>query len=425
MNLKGILVSGGGMLVLLIGSIMSVVSCGSDINTMGDPRFDSEGYLLVDSMDLAHFEMKQPLQVKFYVEVSGSMNGFFRANCPTQFKADLWNVLSYYSPIAPNVSILTNDGSKGSEMSQSQFQTCMNTGQLVSSASTRVPKMLETMISDLGADAGEVAVLVSDMKYSPVGQAAPSVLMTQYSTDVSSIIGKYGKAVSLVCATSDFCDKNGNVVTDRSPYYYLIIGNGEQVAEMRNGISSILEERGHFVDNIESGFNYGKPRYSFGIPVNCIQMEEDQPTFVDYNADDDSCTIKLKVNLEDYRWLISDEKVFEDAFKVKALYGSVVKVGDISVESQNITEKELKRVSTATVELKIGNMAMDSEVLEWTLELPDTDYVLFNEFFEGATNEDDPTKSYSVIDFVKGMFCGGVVNKKLKSNYILISKNNK
>jgi len=65
----------------------------------------------------------------------------------------------------------------------------------------------------------------------------------------------------------------------------------------------------------------------------------------------------------------------------------------------------------------------NSEVLEWTLELPDTVYTLFSPYFDGAISENDPTKSYSVADFVKGMFYGGVVNKILKPNYILISKN--
>lgn len=362
--------------------------------------------------------------MKFFVEVSGSMNGFFRPNKPTQFKSDLWHVLSYYSAIAPDVCILTNDGNQGVKMSQTQFQTSLNTGAFVSSNSTKVPVMLQTIISNLNVEAGEVAVLVSDLKYSPVGAAAPQVLLTQYSTDVSKIVGDFGKTVSLVCATSDFLDKNGNLVTTRSPYYYFILGNGEQVAEIRNGISALLENRGHFVDNIESGFNYGKPCYSFGIPNKCEQLE-DQPTFVAYEDEDetDTCTIQLKVNLENYRWIMAVDKVFKKAFKVKALYGSVVSVGNISIETQNVTEKKLKRESTAIVDLKISNMAMDSEVLEWTLELPDTDYTMFDEFFEDAINENDPTKSYSVLDFVKGIFQGGVVNKKLEPNYILISKN--
>ena len=48
-------------------------------------------------------------------------------------------------------------------------------------------------------------------------------------------------------------------------------------------------------------------------------------------------------------------------------------------------------------------MATESEVLVWNLNLPDTDYTLFYEFFDGAINENDVTKSYSVNDFIKGM----------------------
>jgi hypothetical protein len=101
-----------------------------------------------------------------------------------------------------------------------------------------------------------------------------------------------------------------------------------------------------------------------------------------------------------------------------------VKVSKVKIDTKNINDKkELKRESVATVDLKVSNMQSDSEVLEWTLELPDTVYTLFNTFFENANTENDPTKSFSVKDFVKGMFYGGLVNTKLKSNYILISKN--
>ena len=420
MKIRFILFGVVAFVILFI--VSSLVSCDS-INTVGDKHFTEDGYFITDSTETGFFAPEHPSKIKFYVEVSGSMNGFFRANKPTDFKSDLWHVLSYYSAIAPEVCILTNDGDQGAIMPQSQFQTQMNTGAFVSQSSTKVPLMLMSIINNLDADKGEVAVLVSDMKYSPVGAAAPAVLMTQYSTDISKILGSYGKAVSLICAKSDFLDRDGNVVTPASPYYYFIIGNDRQVAEMRNGISTLLQNRGHFVDNIESGFNYGRPKYSFGIPNKCEQLD-DEPTFIAYEDEepDDTCTVQLKVNLENYRWLISFDQVFRQSFQVKALYGSVVKVGNITIETQNITETELKRVSTAIVEIKVCNMAVDSEVLEWTLELPDTDCTLFSEYFDGATDENDVTKSFSVMDFVNGIFYGGIVNKKLEPNYILITK---
>ncbi len=118
------------------------------------------------------------------------------------------------------------------------------------------------------------------------------------------------------------------------------------------------------------------------------------------------------------------EEVFREAFKVKPLYGSKVKVGNIDIEVKDVTgpDKRLNREATATVDLKIYDMYLDSDVIEWNLELPDTNYSLFNEFFEGAAEENDPAKSYSVLDFLTGVFKGGIVIHDMKPNYILVSK---
>ena len=403
--------------------MVTFIGCGP-VNTNFDSHFDEEGYLVKDLTD-SPFVLQQPSKVKFYIEVSGSMNGFFRANRSTHFKADLWNIISYYFPIAPEISVLTNDGNQGASYLHSKFQTMMNTGAFVSTASTKVPLMLQTIMNNLDADAGEVAILVSDMKYSPVGSAAPEVLMTQYSTDISKILGNFGKAVSLVGATSNYLDNRGNDLALRSPYYYLIIGKPECVAEIRNGISTLLQNSNHFVDNIETGFDFGKPRYSFGIPNMCEQLD-DEPTFVGYEevADGDTCSIKLKVNIEDYRWTMAEEECFRSAFKASAKYGSQISLGNIKMDVENIMgdDKLLKRKAVATVDIKVFNMATDSEVIEWSLEIPDTNYTLFTEFFNDAIVENDPSKSYSLSDFVKGMFYGGIINKKLSPNYILISK---
>ena len=400
-------------------------SCGSNVNTNMNEHFTEDGFLITDSLD-TNFNRAMPSSVKFYVEVSGSMNGFFRANKATQFKSDVWNVLNSFSSLAPNVTILTNDGSQGATLSLGDFRTNMNTGAFVSSASTKVPLMLQTIIENINTDAGEVAVLISDMKYSPVGAAAPSVLMSQYTTDINGILGRFGKAISVIGATSDYLDKVGNEVCKRSPYYFVILGEQENVAEIRNYISLLLKKKGHLVDNIESGFNYGHSDYSFGISNKCYQFEN-EPTFIGYEeADDvDTCTIKLKVPLENYRWLMADENIFRDALKVRPLYGSSVNVGQIDIDVKDVTgsNKQLNREATATVDLKIFNMPTDSEVIEWNLELPITNYALFNEFFDGADDENDPNKSYSVLDFLTGIFQGGVVTHDMKPNYILVSKN--
>jgi hypothetical protein len=110
--------------------------------------------------ELPSLTPSRPNRIKFYVEVSGSMNGFFRASKPTDFKKDVWHIMSYYSDLASEVGILTNNGSMGNRYQQSQFQTMMNTGAFVSSASTRVPDMLKSVFDDLNTEDGEVAVLI-------------------------------------------------------------------------------------------------------------------------------------------------------------------------------------------------------------------------------------------------------------------------
>lgn len=413
-----------GFYSLCVSLLLLLYSCGdAKINTVEDPHFTEDGYFIADSTDTDSFVLCSPSQIKFYVEVSGSMNGFFRANKPTQFKADVWQILSYYSQIAPQVTILTNNGDMGASISMSDFRTKMNTGAFISSASTKVPLMLQSIISDFNPDDGEVAVLISDMKYSPVGDKAPDVLLTQYSTDISKILGNYGKAASLVGATSDYLDKNGNTMTDLSPYYFFIIGNGEQVASVRNAISSLLEMNEHFIDNIDSGFDYGYVSCTFGIPDNCFQLGN-EPTFIGFQSD--TCTIKMNVNLENYRWIVNRPEIFSKAFNVKPLWGSNVSVVGVKFDAQNITKENgtnvLVRKATAIVDLKIYDFAQDSEVLEWSIDLPDTEMGAFVPYFN-APDEDDVTKSYSVDNFISGMFKGGIVNKSLKPNYILISKN--
>lgn len=413
------------LIITLMMMCWLTTSCSDNLNPVYDKHFDSEGRLQSEYKDSLVFEPCMPSNIKFYVEVSGSMNGFFRANKPTQFKADVWNILSYYSLQDQKITILTNDGNEGASFTRNEFQTLMNTGRFVSTASTKVPLMLQSIIKKLNADAGEVAVLISDLKYSPVGDYAPEVLLTQYSTTISEIIGTYGKTACLIGATSDYVDKNGDVICSRSPYYYLILGNAQQVAMMRNGISTLLDNKNHLIDNIESGFDYGHPKYDFGIPIKCEELIG-EPVFYSFEEPDDmdTCTVSLKVDLANYRWLMDKKEVLSQCFQAHTLYGSTLKTDIDTIIVQNITNKQIARTVTAIVKLKVFNMPQDADVIEWTITLPDTATILFDEFFDGADSENDVSKSFSVRDFINGMFCGGIVNRDVKPNYILLTKNN-
>jgi hypothetical protein len=405
---------------MIVICLAITVGCNQNINTVSDPHFDESGMLIRDTTDSATFEVKSPTKVKFYVEVSGSMNGFFRANCPTDFKSDVWEIVNYFSPISGSVTELTNDGSKGNTMSLQNFKNNMAIGAFVSSASTKVPLMISSIINDINADEGEVAVMISDMEYSPVGQQAPEVLQSLYSTDISKIFSNFDKSVCLVGATSSYLDKAGVPVTNDSPYYYLILGKGEEVAFVRDCISTLLSRNNRFIGNIETGNDYGELAYSFGMPYDCDQLDE-EPTFIGFNGD--TCTVNVKIDISKFRWCTADEELLKNSLSAKALYGSNVEIDNVSVDVENVTGRshDIKRKAIAKFDIKLYDLISDCDVVEWKLNLPDNDVSEFSPYFTPYDNN-DKTKTYSLDNFIRGMFECSVVNKALKENYILISR---
>ena len=405
-----------GLCCMVQFAIVMFSAC-SNLNSLNDSHFTEDGKLMVKPV---FAKLDYNSVIHFYVESSGSMNGFFRSGVPTGFKQDVYEVMSYYKKITKDINIMTNDGNVACQITLRDFQTSMNTGALQSNASTKIPVMLKSIVSNLKKN--EVAVLISDMKYSPVGSAAPDVLMTQYAAEVASIAGYSQKAYSLLCAISNYVDKQGNSI-DESPYYYLIIGDQDKVSAIRNGIAIMLQRQKRFVDNLEIGYKYASCPYSFGIPKNAVQYEG-QPTFCGYDDSMGDCIISLKLHLEPYRWTLSNKEVLKQCFTCKALYGSQVTVEDIKIEECNNVNLELKRSVTATVQLKISNMFNDMDVLEWNLNIPYSSVTFMSKYLDGTTDENDPTKSYSVDKFIYGISHGGIVNFQPKPNYILISKNN-
>lgn len=154
-------------LAALIASFCFVF-CSSPINSINDSHFDENGVYL-DSLG-ATFQAVMPTSLDFYVEVSGSMNGFFRANRTTAFKTAVWAIVSNFG--SPGVSVLSNSGTQATKYTGDQFRNKMNSGGFVSTAETQVPAMLESILSKLDYENGAVAVLISDMKYSPVGNVS-------------------------------------------------------------------------------------------------------------------------------------------------------------------------------------------------------------------------------------------------------------
>lgn len=406
----------------VLATSLFFVSCTKTINTVNDPHFDKKGICL-DSLK-APFIAKAPKALGFYVEVSGSMNGFFRSNQATGFKKDVWSIVSNFG--GNDVLVLSNEGTVAGTYNVQNFRTKMNQGGFVSNKETLVPKMLNTILQNLNFENGECAVLISDMKYSPERQRDVKVLLSQYQDDIRNELGQYpGLAVCLIMATSDYLTANNRVAAEESPYYYVIFGKDENVAFMRNSIATLLEDNGSYRESIEMGFDYKSPAYTFGIPDNALQLFN-EPTFIGYNTNfSDTCTVKLRIDLTNYRWKIADESILRDYLSVKATYGSKVSIGNITLDVTNHLNRGFERKATAIVDLKVFDMfATESDVIEWTLNHPDQ--LISNDFSQiiSCPTESDLTGSFSVDRFIGGVF-NAVQNEWDKTpNRILVSKKN-
>lgn len=409
---------------LFIGYSVAIVtfflsSCSNLVNTVYDSHFTEDGYSL-DSLK-EKFVVEAPVALRFYVEVSGSMNGFFRSNRATRFKKDVWSIVSNFG--GNDVCVLSNAGTVAGVYPINNFRSKMNSGGFVSNQETLVPIMLKSILSNLDYNEGHCAVLISDMKYSPEKQQDVQVLLSQYQTDIRNAVSLYpGLALSLVMAKSDFLATNGTVIEEDSPYYFLILGKDKNVAFMRNCIATILEDNGDYGDCIEFGFDYKAPAYSFGIPDNALQLY-DQPTFTNFNTQySDTCKVVLNIDLSDYRWLITNEDVFRESLVVKSCYGASLNIGDISIDVNNHFNREFKRKAIAKVEIKIYNMFTESDVIEWRLNHPD--YSVTSDFSNimTATADNDYTGSFSVDRFVAGVFNAVQNHWDETPNRILISK---
>ena len=130
--------------LIMLSGVMLLSSC-NPINTVSDPHFTEDGYSL-DSIKES-FSVEKPSALGFFVEVSGSMNGFFRSNKATRFKKDVWSIVSNFG--GNDVSILSNAGTVAGTYSVNDFRARMNSGAFVSNQETLVPTMLKSILDIL------------------------------------------------------------------------------------------------------------------------------------------------------------------------------------------------------------------------------------------------------------------------------------
>lgn len=133
----------------------------------------------------------------------------------------------------------------------------------------------------------------------------------------------------------------------------------------------------------------------------------------------------LNLDLSGFRWIIaSNEDVLRESLKVKAAYGSETEIGKIDISINNHNQKKLERIAIASVELKLWNMPMDADVIEWTLDHPE--FSVTDTFLQvqNATAEADLTGTFSLANFIQGVFQAVQNHWNQEPNRILISKSN-
>lgn len=407
---------------------IALSSCGRDVNSIADPHFDTDGAPLDTIIEL--FTPELPESAKLYVETSGSMNGFFRANQANNFKKTVWSVFSGLAPISRgSVYTMSNGGDIDTPVTLGEFRNKMNAGTFVSNTSTHVPAMLHNIIENLDTVKNEVAVLVSDMKYSPVtATKAPELL--QYQEQIRNIMGLHPDvSVSFVCAKSEFVSPNGSIAEENSPYYFIIIGNSKNVAAIRNDISRWCEATNTYVESGDMAMNYYTPSFSIQEVKNgVLSAEYPKNLITTFDPEvSDTCSFILRVDMNGYPWNAVDADVLKDCLTAKAVYGSSVDVelltGDDHLVDDHAYKGEFKRNSFADYLIKLYNVALDDEVIEWTFTNKPFDgrYLIDFNTIINAENENDLSGSFSFNKFIEGCFNARLNSYDETPVHILIS----
>lgn len=397
--------------ILVCACSIALLAC-DPINSIHHPSFTAEGYLL-DSIETFH--QVPPSSIKFYVEASGSMNGFFRSNLSTKFKIDVWNVLIDMESYANDeIQVFDSPNEQTRALKLQHFREKMNTGGFNSTVSTKVPNMLQTMIDALDINKGETAVFISDMKYSPIGSKAMSVLLSQYTTDIQKIIRNNKMAMALIAATSEYLNKQGKVECEASPYYFLVIGKAEHVVWAKNHITALLHEQQRYVDAIEWGIDYKSPAFTLEKVKNGFHLDG-QPTIwgIDKNFND-TCAFQISVDLSSYPRRMQKSEYLKKRIDIKSVAGSLVSIDSI------IYDNKEDHIS-AKISVKVFDIFSKADVIEWNINIPDgrEDSDLFD--FYGAQSENELDKSFSIENFIEGCAKGKANLYSPEPNRILIS----
>ncbi len=404
-------------LFLIYVIVYNLCSCNSNINEIGIEPYDENGVIKASYME-SFYSSICPSQIRFYVESSGSMNGLFRSNQNTGFKHDVSALLldSDISAKIDSVALFGNNAEIVGVYNPNDFRSQMNAGRFVSQASTKVPDMLIKIVDDLKSDICDVAVFISDMKYSPVG-AGFNVSMGQYELDVEKIFSTIpDRAVSLISCESDYVAANGSVTCDSFPYYYVIIGEPKKVAWLRNEFISALRKSNKVIGSIDYAVNYGCPKYA-ALPGTSICMLRNKneflngftydghcSSFTDYTGSIQPAEVIIGVN---YRHLPSEvlESLTNSDFKVTSHWGTSSASMSILEGYKPASDSDLVKNVNPNLYFKLTIPSLgvyDYDVIKIQLQKATPSNRTMEKYY-GATNESELDRTVSIEQFIEGL----------------------
>lgn len=401
---KGFICILGGVMAVGI-ALFCLNSCGKDVNSISDPHFEADGTPL-DTLEF--FEPQRPDAAKLYIETSGSMNGFFRANQSNKFKKTVWSVFSGLQHLTDNnIYSMSNGGDIDSPTAIGEFRKKMNGGGFISNTETHIPLMIANIITRIDTTKNEVAVLVSDMKYSPMGKdAAPNI--AQYQEHIRNLAARHNYGVAFICADSEYLNSNNQVVEEKSPYYYIVIGKPENVAAIRNDIVAWCEDTNSFIDSGDMGMNYKNPPYSIhSIKNGVANSSYPNNVIMSYSPDvSDTCSFVVRIDLTGYptdRYLAD----IDSCFNVITANGAGITKKIIDAGDDHHVKGSFERKAYVDFLINVFDMPLDAEIVEFTfnnrngIDLGYTDK--FN-YIISAEDENELDRSFSFNKFIEGHF---------------------
>ena len=345
------------------------------------------------------------------MDVSKGMCGYYAGKSATRFKTDVWSVLSSLNGELGTDSVVLLSEKKPKHISLTDFRDKMNAGKLLYDNNTSIPQMIENIVARIDTTKGMVAVLISDMKYSPTGNSSPQALMAQYATDISNILARKEIATSLICAVSDY--RTASQTCDESPYYYLVVGNPKSLSNVRNEIVLKLKSSGSFVEVVESGVEYDRKLVASHVKAKGIMpLDKDKLVYGGYNSKvTDTIAITIGLNLSPFPHFLWNSDSLMRYIIVDASGLARCDVSDIEVSEK-----------MAEVTLKIYNFKEKDQKFAITLGGYNPSLPRKTNQFYGAIKENDCDKTISIDQFIWGI----ADKRKIQSSVeITIIKDNK